>query len=71
MKIKFEKRSYDFVKSIIESYEDELVLEDFESEFEEGKDIYYEDYYVFCYNLIDDMSEIDYIKSNWNDEFED
>jgi hypothetical protein len=71
MKIKFEKRSYDFVKSIIESYEDEEILNEFLDEFEEGKDIYYEDYYVFCYKFIDDMSEIDYIKSNWNDEFED
>ena len=54
MKIKFKFRSYDYVKEVIESYEDEEILNDFLNEFEVGKDISYEDYYDFCYNYIDD-----------------
>ena len=70
IKDKKEKKSYDFVKSIIESYEDEEILNEFLDEFEEGKEISYEYYYNFCYNLIDDMSETYYINCNWNDEYE-
>jgi hypothetical protein len=71
IKNKKEKKSYDFVKSIIESYEDEEILNEFLDEFEVGKEISYEYYFNFCYNLIDDMSETYYINCNWNDEFED
>jgi len=70
MKIKFKVRDFDFVKFIIESYEDEDILNDFLDEFEEGKEINYKDYFEFCYNYIDDMSEVYYIKCNWNDEFD-
>ena len=70
IKDKKEKKSYDFVKSIIESYDDEEILNEFLDEFEEGKEISYEYYYNFCYNLIDDMSETYYINCNWNDEYE-
>ena len=70
MESKFKVRSFDFVKDVIESYEDEDILNDFLDEFEEGKDISYKDYFDFCYNYIDDMSEVYYINCNWNDEFD-
>ncbi len=70
MKSKFKVRSFDFVKDVIESYEDEDILNDFLDEFEEGKDIVYKDYYDFCYNYIDDMSETYYINCNWNNEYD-
>ena len=56
MKIEFKVRDYNFVKEIIESYEDEEILNDFLEEFEEDKEINYKDYFDFCYNYIDDMS---------------
>jgi hypothetical protein len=70
MKVKFKVRDYNFVKEIIESYEDEEILNDFLNEFEENKEIKYKDYFDFCYNYIDDMSEVDYIKGNWNEVYE-
>jgi predicted Ser/Thr protein kinase len=70
MKVKFKVRDYNFVKEIIESYEDEEILNDFLNEFEEDKEIKYENYFDFCYNYIDDMSEVDYIKGNWNEIYE-
>jgi hypothetical protein len=63
MKIKFKIRDYNYVKEVIESYEDEEMLNDFLNEFEVGKDIIYKDYLDFCYNYIDDLSEIMFIKS--------
>jgi hypothetical protein len=71
MKIKFKFRSYDYVKEVIESYEDEEILKDFLNEFEVGFEISYEDYFSFCYMYIDDMSETYYINCNWNDEYDD
>jgi hypothetical protein len=70
MKIKFKTRSYDYVKEVIESYEDEEMLNDFLNEFEIDKDIIYKDYLDFCYNYIDDLSEIMFIENNWNDEYD-
>ena len=70
MKIKFKTRDYNYVKEVIESYEDEECLNDFLNEFEVGKDIIYKDYLDFCYNYIDDLSEIMFIENNWNDEYD-
>jgi ribosome assembly protein YihI (activator of Der GTPase) len=70
-KIKIEVRDYLFVKEIIESYENEEILKDFLNKFEVGKEISYNEYYNFCYDYIDDMSEIYYINNNWNDEYDD
>ena len=70
MRIKFKTRGYDYVKEVIESYEDDEMLNDFLNEFEVGKDINYDDYFNFCYGYIDDMSEIQFIKCNWNDEYD-
>ena len=64
---KEELKSYDFVEEIIESYDDEDILNDFKSRFEEGKDISYKDYYEFCIEYIDDVSEVYYIKKNWRE----
>ena len=70
MKIKFKTRDYNYVKEVIESYEDEEILNDFLNEFEIDKDIIYKDYLDFCYNYIDDLSEIMFIENNWNDEYD-
>jgi len=70
MKIKFKVRSFDYVKEVIESYEDEDIMNEFFEVFEEGKDINYEDYFNFCKQWIADMSEVEYIKQNWNDEYD-
>jgi hypothetical protein len=59
------KSNYDLVLEIIESYEDEEILNDFKNEFEEGEDVSKEDYLEFLFNYIDDMSETYYIKKNW------
>jgi ribosome assembly protein YihI (activator of Der GTPase) len=69
-KIKFKTRGYDYVKEVIESYEDDEMLNDFLNEFKVGEDIVYKDYLDFCYNYIDDLSEIMFIECNWNDEYD-
>ena len=53
MKIKFKVRSFDFVKDIIESYEDEDILNDFLNKFEVDKEIKYEDYFDLMQYEID------------------
>ena len=62
-----EYHSYDEVLDIVDSYEDEGMIEDFESHFPKGKKISKKDYYDFCMQFIDDMSEASYIKANWID----
>jgi len=57
--------NYKLVLEIIESFEDENVLNDFKSEFKEGENVSKEEYFKFCEKYIDDMSEIYYIKLNW------
>lgn len=57
--------NYDLVLDIIESYDNKDVLNDFRSEFEEGKHIKKADYMSFCGKYIDDMSEWYHIKLNW------
>ena len=59
------KSNYDLVLEIIESYNDEEMLNDFKSEFKKDKNIKKKDYINFCYEYIDDMSEMYYIKLNW------
>jgi len=70
MKSKFKVRDYLYVKEIIESYEDKEILNDFLEKFEVDKDINYDEYFDFCYNYIDDMSETYYINCNWNDVYD-
>ncbi len=57
--------SYEDVLGIIESYEDESVLDDFKLEFVEGEDISKDDYSDFAITLVDDMSEVGYVQANW------
>ena len=57
--------SYEDVLGIIESYEDESILDDFKLEFVEGEDISKDDYNDFAISLIDDMNEVGYIQANW------
>ena len=60
-----EFHSYEEVLDVIESYEDDEMLEDFKAEFPKGKDISREDYSDFAINYVDDMSEVPYIQANW------
>jgi hypothetical protein len=60
-----EFHSYEEVLDVIESYEDDEILEDFKAKFPEGKDISREDYSDFTINYVDDMSEVAYIQTNW------
>ena len=57
--------SYEDVLGIIESYEDESILDDFKLEFVEGEDISKDDYSDFAITLVDDMSEVGYVQANW------
>lgn len=66
-----DKLPYDKVLDIIKSYEDEMELNNFKSEFPEGKDISKEDYFEFSERSIDDMSEVSYIQANWISVFDD
>jgi hypothetical protein len=59
------KSNYDLVLEVIENYDDEDVLNDFKSRFEEGKNVSKKEFYGFCKNCIDDMSEVYYIRKNW------
>jgi hypothetical protein len=59
------KGKYSLVLEIIESYEDEMILNSFLEEFEEGKDISRDKYDEFCMRFIDDVSEEYYIRLNW------
>jgi intein/homing endonuclease len=70
MKSEFKVRSYLYVIEVIESYEDEKILNDFKNKFEEGKEIEYKDYFEFCNDYIDDVSETYYIDCNWNNEYD-
>jgi hypothetical protein len=57
--------NYDLVKEIIESYEDEEILNDFLNEFKVGKNISKVKYINFCMRYIDDMSDMYYVRLNW------
>ena len=63
MKKEFGK--YEWVLNVIESYEDEEVLSDFKERFKEGEDVSKEDYFDFCDDYVDDVSEGYYIRKNW------
>lgn len=57
--------NYNLVLEVVESYEDESVLNDFKNKFEEGKNVSKKDYMKFFEKYIDDMSDLFYIKLNW------
>ena len=60
-----DKASYEDVLDIIDSYEDEEVLNDFKAKFPEGEPISKKDYSDFAIDYIDDMSEVGFIQANW------
>jgi hypothetical protein len=59
------KHSYDEVLEIIKSYENENMLNDFESEFPKNEFINRGDYSDFIMRYIDDMGEVPYVQANW------
>ena len=59
------KSNYELVLQIIESYENEEILNDFKSKFKVGENIKKKDYMLFCIEYMDDISEMYYIKLNW------
>jgi hypothetical protein len=59
------KNNYELVLQIIESYENEEILNDFKSKFKVGENIKKKDYMLFCIEYMDDISEMYYIKLNW------
>lgn len=64
--MKFKFRSYDFVKNIIESYENEEILDDFLKTFNKDEDIIYKNYSDFCIKYLDDMGDLFDIDVNWD-----
>lgn len=59
------KGKYDLVLEIVESYEDEMILNSFLEEFEKGKDVSRKKYYEFFNKYMDDVSEEYYVGLNW------
>ena len=56
---------YEDVLDIIESYEDEDILNDFINDFPEGEPINRTQYDDFVMDYIDDMNEVSFIQANW------
>jgi hypothetical protein len=59
------KSNYDLVKEIIDSCEDERILNSFNNEFEVGENVSKNKYFTFFNKFVDDISEYYYIKLNW------
>ena len=59
------KSNYYLVCEVIDSYNDERVMSDFNDRFVEGKNVSKEDYFDFCERYVDDVSEGYYIRMNW------
>jgi hypothetical protein len=67
MKIKFKFRSFKIVKSIIEGYEDEKILNDFLEKFNNKKRINYKEFIDFNMKYVNGgCDEEFYINWNWN-----
>lgn len=64
-KINQPNSNYKLVLGVVESYDDEDIMEDFLKEFPEGKNISKDQFFEFFGRYIDDMSEHYYIKQNW------
>ena len=58
------KGNYDLVLEIVKSF-DKRILNSFLEEFEVGKSVSRDDYDKFFMRFIDDMSEVYFIKLNW------
>jgi hypothetical protein len=59
------KSNYDLVYYVIESYDNEDMLVDFESRFVKGENIDRKDYNDFCSEYVGDSSDWYYIDLNW------
>jgi hypothetical protein len=60
-------KSFKFVKSIIESYEDNNILNDFLNEFSGKKEISFDEYLKFNMKYVNGgCDEEEYIIDNWN-----
>jgi SepF-like predicted cell division protein (DUF552 family) len=71
MKVKFKVRSFEDVKNIIESYEDNNILIEFLNKFSSKKEISFEEYLEFNMKYVNGgCDEEYYIKSNWNEGIE-
>lgn len=57
--------TYERALEIIESYEDDEILNDFLKEFPKGKEINEDNFKKFCGKYVDDYSEYFYINQNW------
>ena len=59
------KSNYDLVLEVIENYDNEDMICDFESRFVKGENIDRKDYNEFCCKYISDSSDWYYIDLNW------
>ena len=60
-------KSFEFVKSIIESYEDNNILKDFLDKFSGIKEISFDEYLKFNMSYVNGgCDEEEYIIDNWN-----
>jgi hypothetical protein len=66
-----ESAPYSDVLSIIESYEEPKIVEDFKTKFAGQDTISKQDYSEFAMSFVDDMSEEAYIQANWISIFDD
>ena len=57
--------NYGLVLEIVWSFEDDDVENDFKERFKEGENISKEEFFDFFEGYMDDMSELYYIKKNW------
>lgn len=59
--------NYNSVLEAIMAWEDEEMLEDFLQDFEEGEGLSKDEFMDFCYNYVDDINEVNFIKEDWKE----
>jgi len=59
------KGNYDLVLEVVEFYEDEEIMDDFKNKFKEDENVSKKSFVKFFNRFIDDMSEVEFIKKNW------
>ena len=63
--MKQEFGQYEMVLEVIEDHDDKDMLNDFHNMFNVGENVSKKDFFDFCENYIDDISEKRYIHRNW------
>ena len=58
--------NYDLVLQVVEMHDDQDIMDDFINEFPPGNRISKREFVEFFNRYIDDMSEVQFIKENWN-----